>query len=55
MFPGKGIFKFGKKGKLSPTYIVPLEILEKVSNTTYTLALPPQLSNVRDVFHMSSF
>ena len=51
--PTKGIFRFGKKGKLSPRFIVPFEILEKVEVVAYRLALPPNLSSIHLVFHVS--
>ena len=51
--PSKGIVRFGKKGKLSPRYIGPFEILDRVGAVAYRLALPPNLSNVHNVFHVS--
>ena len=45
--------RFGKKGKLSPRYIRPFEILERIGKSAYKLALPPKLSGVHDVFHVS--
>ncbi|XP_030483576.2 uncharacterized protein LOC115700156 [Cannabis sativa] len=51
--PMKGIRRFGKKGKLSPRFIGPFEILEKVGQVAYRLALPPSLSTVHNVFHVS--
>jgi len=51
--PTKGIFRFGKKGKLSPRFIVPFEILEKIGVVAYRLALPPNLSSIHLVFHVS--
>ncbi|GKC03025.1 putative nucleotidyltransferase, ribonuclease H [Tanacetum coccineum] len=44
---------FGIKGKLSPRFIGPFEILERVGEVSYRLALPPQLSHVHNVFHVS--
>ena len=44
---------FGKQGKLSPRYIRPYEVLEKVRMVAYQLALPPSLSSVHAVFHVS--
>ncbi|KAF5471847.1 hypothetical protein F2P56_008613 [Juglans regia] len=44
--------RFGKKGKLSPRYI-PFEILERIGAAAYRLALPPHLSAVHNVFHVS--
>ncbi|CAM8977083.1 unnamed protein product [Rhodiola kirilowii] len=51
--PMKGMMRFGKKGKLSPRYIGPFEILERVGNVAYRLALPSTLSSVHTVFHIS--
>ena len=45
--------KFGKRGKLAPRYIGPLEVLERVGTITYRFALPPSLSGVHEVFHVS--
>lgn len=35
--PMKGIRKFGKEGKLRPVYIVPLEVVKRIGNSTYML------------------
>ncbi|XP_028122408.1 uncharacterized protein LOC114319586 [Camellia sinensis] len=51
--PTTGVSRFGKKGKLAPRYIRPFEILEKVNPVAYRLALPPELSQVHNVFHVS--
>ncbi|KAJ0667740.1 putative nucleotidyltransferase, Ribonuclease H [Helianthus annuus] len=51
--PCKGVRHFGIKGKLSPRFIGPFEILERVGEVSYRLALPPQLSHVHNVFHIS--
>ena len=51
--PWKGLVRFGKKGKLSPRYIGPFEILRKVGNVAYELALPPHMEQIHNVFHMS--
>ena len=53
VMPNKGVIRFGKRGKLSPRYIAPFEVLEKVGIVAYRLALPPSLSSVHDVFHVS--
>ena len=37
----KGVMRFGKKGKLSPRFIGPFEILSRVGEVDYKLALPP--------------
>ncbi|XP_070034614.1 uncharacterized protein [Nicotiana tomentosiformis] len=51
--PMKGIMRFGRKGKLSPIYIGPYPILERIRLVAYRLALPPELSSVYLVFHVS--
>ncbi|KAL2232439.1 UNVERIFIED_CONTAM: hypothetical protein Sindi_1423900 [Sesamum indicum] len=51
--PWRGILRFGKQGKLSPRYIGPYEILERVGPLAYRLALPTELSQIHDVFHVS--
>ena len=51
--PMKGVMRFGKKGKLSPRYVGPFEILERVGSVAYWLALPPALSRLHNVFHVS--
>ncbi|XP_021767621.1 uncharacterized protein LOC110732010 [Chenopodium quinoa] len=51
--PMKGVMRFGKKGKLSPKYIGPYEILQKIGKVAYRLALLMELSKVLDVFHVS--
>ena len=53
MSPKKGVFRFGKKGKLAPRYIRPFEVIKVVGKAAYQLQLPAQLSEVHDVFHVS--
>ena len=51
--PKRGVFRFGKRGKLSPRFIGPFEILERVGTVAYRLALPPSMLDVHEVFHVS--
>ena len=51
--PKRGVIRFGKRGKLSPRYIGPFEVLERVGAVAYRLALPPCFSSVHEVFHVS--
>jgi len=51
--PTKAVIRFGTRGKLSPRYIGPFEILERVGEVAYRLALPPSLEGVHNVFHVS--
>ncbi|TYK14955.1 pol protein [Cucumis melo var. makuwa] len=48
-----GVLRFEKKGKLSPRFVGPFEILERIGPVAYHLALPPSFSAVHDVFHVS--
>jgi hypothetical protein len=52
--PMKGVTRFGKRGKLNPRNIGPYEILDRVGPLAYPLALPPHLSRVHNVFHVSA-
>ena len=45
--------RFGKKGKLSPRFIGPYEVIDKVGPVSYRLSLPPDLEKIRNVFHVS--
>ena len=53
MMPTRGVVGFGKRGKLSPKFIGPFKILERVGTVAYRLALPPSMSSVHEVFHVS--
>ena len=45
--------RFGKRRKLSPRFIGPFEILERVGTFSYRSALPPSMSCVHEVFYVS--
>ena len=45
--------RFSKRDKLSPRFIGPFEILERIGTVAYRLALPPSMSGVHEVFHVS--
>ena len=45
--------RFGRSGKLSPRYIGSFDVIERIGAVAYRLALPPQMSGVHDVFHVS--
>ncbi|KAL6225843.1 hypothetical protein ACLB2K_004692 [Fragaria x ananassa] len=51
--PWKGVLRFDKRGKLSPRYIGPYEIIERVGSLAYRLVLPSELSRIHNVFHVS--
>ena len=51
--PKSRVVRFGKRGKLSPRFIGPFEILERVGTVAYWLALPPSMSSVHEVFQVS--
>ena len=51
--PTKGITRFGIVDKVSPGYIRPYPITQRVGEVTYLLGLPPELPRVHNVFHVS--
>ena len=53
VMPKRGVVRFGKRGKLLPRFIRPFEILEMAGTVAYRLALPPSMSGVHEVFHVS--
>ena len=53
VMPKRGMVRFGKRGKLSPRFIGPFEILERIGVVSYRLALPPNMLRVHEVFHVS--
>ncbi|WMV46149.1 hypothetical protein MTR67_039534 [Solanum verrucosum] len=49
----RGVMRFGKKGKLSPRYIIPDQISKRVGKVAYQLELPQVFTTVHPVFHIS--
>ncbi|XP_070028949.1 uncharacterized protein [Nicotiana sylvestris] len=53
VLPMKSVMRFGGTGKLSPRFIGPLDILERIRKAAYRLELPPSLLGAHAVFHVS--
>ena len=51
--PKRGVVIFDKRRKLWPRFIGPFEILEMIDTITYRLDLPPSMTGVHEVFHVS--
>jgi hypothetical protein len=45
--------RFHVRGKLSPRYVGPYPIVKRVGKVAYKLELPPELTGVHPVFHVS--
>jgi hypothetical protein len=51
--PMRDTRRFRVKGKLAPRYVRPFKIIDRKGEVAYELELPPQLSEVHDVFNVS--
>jgi hypothetical protein len=49
----RGLHRFKIRGKPAPRYIGSFKILGQRGEVAYQLELPPQLSGVHDIFHVS--
>ena len=49
----RGVVRFDKREKLSPRFIGSFEIFEMIGTVAYRLVLPPSMSSVHEVFHVS--
>nr|GEU80211.1 putative reverse transcriptase domain-containing protein [Tanacetum cinerariifolium] len=52
--PWKGVIRFGKRRKLSPRFIRPFRILERIGPVAYKLELPRELQGIHNTFHVSN-
>nr|GFC75641.1 hypothetical protein [Tanacetum cinerariifolium] len=50
----RGVIRFGKSGKLSPRYIGPFEIIERIGLVANKLELPEKLHGIHSTFHVSN-
>ncbi|GJS74813.1 putative reverse transcriptase domain-containing protein [Tanacetum coccineum] len=50
----KGVIRFGKRGKLSPRYIRPFKIIERIGPVAYKLEFPDKLRGIHNTFHVSN-
>nr|GEV60232.1 putative reverse transcriptase domain-containing protein [Tanacetum cinerariifolium] len=52
--PWKKVIRFEKRGKLSPQYVGPFKIIDRVSPVAYKLELPRDLQGIHNTFHVSN-
>ncbi|XP_076945196.1 uncharacterized protein LOC143616167 [Bidens hawaiensis] len=52
--PWKGIIRFGKRGKLSPRFVGPFKIIQRIGPVAYRLELPSEFRGIHNVFHVSN-
>ncbi|GJV06687.1 putative reverse transcriptase domain, ribonuclease H-like domain, aspartic peptidase domain protein [Tanacetum coccineum] len=52
--PWKGVIRFGKRGKLSPRYVGPFKIIDRIGPVAYKLELPNELRGIHNTFHISN-
>ena len=52
--PWRGAVRIRGRGKMSPRYVGPFEIRERIGSSAYRLRLPAEFSRLHDVFHVSN-
>nr|GEW08798.1 putative reverse transcriptase domain-containing protein [Tanacetum cinerariifolium] len=52
--PRKGVVRFGNRSKLSPRYVGPFVIVERIGPVAYRLCLPQEFVGVHDTCHVSN-
>nr|GEZ56800.1 hypothetical protein [Tanacetum cinerariifolium] len=52
--PWRGVIRFGKCGKLSPRFIGPFKVIERIRPVAYKLELPDKLRGIHDTFHVTN-
>nr|GFA24663.1 reverse transcriptase domain-containing protein [Tanacetum cinerariifolium] len=52
--PWRGVICFRKHGKLSPRFIGPFKVIERIGPVAYKLELPDKLRGIHDTFHVSN-
>ncbi|GJU98626.1 hypothetical protein Tco_1327897 [Tanacetum coccineum] len=50
----KGVIRFGKRGKLSPRYVRPFKIIDRIGPVAHKLELPDELHGIHNTFHVSN-
>nr|GFD33281.1 putative reverse transcriptase domain-containing protein [Tanacetum cinerariifolium] len=52
--PWRGVIRFKKRGKLSPRFIRPFKVIERIGLVAYKLELSDKLRGNHDTFHVSN-
>ena len=51
--PMRGVVRFGKAGKLTPRYVGPFRVMERIGFQAYRVELPEHMAGIHNVFHVS--
>nr|GEW94338.1 putative reverse transcriptase domain-containing protein [Tanacetum cinerariifolium]GFA31528.1 putative reverse transcriptase domain-containing protein [Tanacetum cinerariifolium] len=54
VLPWKGVIHFGKHRKLSPRYVGPFKVIDRIGHVAYKMELPDEVCRIHNTFNISN-